>query len=230
MSSTEALYFVFLVTGVAVGFGHCVGMCGPIVISLSLGLKRKGFLLPHLLYNGGRIVTYALLGAVMGATGSFTLVIGNIAPVQKGMMIFAGLIIVFMGIAMVGWIPVGRIFKDYYNPDGIVSRGFRRLATVKSTSTYFPLGLLLGLLPCGPVYTALVAVARAGMDAPDLLEGMLVGIGLMLCFGIGTVPALLVIAKLASLGWLKSREVIYRVSAALMVLVGAWFVVKGIRY
>jgi len=230
MSSTEALYLVFFTTGVTVGLGHCVGMCGPIVVSLSLNLKEKSILVPHVLYNGGRIVTYAVLGGIMGATGSFTRVIANIAHIQKGMMIFAGLMILCMGFAMAGWVPVGRIFGDYYNLNGIVSKGFRKLAEVRSISTYFPLGLLLGLLPCGPVYTALIAAARAGMEAQDMLGGILLGSGLMLSFGVGTVPALVIIAKLAGLGWVKSRDVIYKTSSLLMIFVGIYFVVKGIRY
>lgn len=230
MSSTNALYLIFLTTGFTIGFGHCIGMCGPIVVSLSLNLKGKSIVIPHLLYNAGRIVTYAILGAAMGATGSFTRVTADISVIQKGAMIFAGFLIVAMGLAMSGWIPLGRIFGDYYNPDGIISKGFRKLSGVKSTAAYLPLGLLLGLLPCGPVYTALIAAARAGMEAPNTFEGVTVGMGLMACFGIGTAPALFLVAKLADLGWLKSREIIYRISAVLMILVGIYFVIKGIRY
>jgi sulfite exporter TauE/SafE len=52
----------------------------------------------------------------------------------------------------------------------------------------------------------------------------------MAAFGVGTVPALFLVAKLADLGWLKSRAIIYKVGAALMIMVGILFVVKGIRY
>ena len=230
MSSIKALYLLFLATGFTVGFGHCIGMCGPIVVSLSLHSKDKRIVFPHLLYNCGRIVTYTVLGGMMGATGSFTRVTSNIAGVQKGVMVFAGVFIVLMGFAMGGWLPIGRIFKDQYNPVGMISRGFQKLSSVKSSAVYFPLGLLLGLLPCGPVYTALIAAARAGMETTDSLEGIAVGAGLMVTFGVGTVPALLLVAKLARMGWLKSRVMIYKFSAFLMILVGIYFMVKGIRY
>jgi len=230
MSSTSALYVIFLTTGFTIGFGHCIGMCGPIVVSLSLNLQKKNIVIPHLLYHAGRIMTYMLLGAIMGASGSFTGVTANISFLQKGAMIFAGLLIAVMGIAMAGWIPLGRIFSDYYNPGGIISRGFRRLSGIKSPVAYLPLGLLLGLLPCGPVYTALIAAARAGMEAPDAFEGVTAGMGLMACFGIGTAPALFLVAKLADLGWLKSRKIIYKISAILMIIVGVYFMVKGFRY
>ena len=166
----------------------------------------------------------------MGATGSFTRVVASIASLQKGVMILTGMLIVVMGLAMAGWIPLGVIFGDYHNPQGVLSRGFRKLSEARSTGTYYPLGMLLGLLPCGPVYTALLAAARAGMETQSTLEGLLIGVGIMLSFGLGTVVALLLIAKLTDLGWLKRRDVIYKISSVLMVIVGVYFVVKAIRY
>jgi sulfite exporter TauE/SafE len=230
MSFIDPLYLIFLTTGFAVGFGHCIGMCGPIVVSLSLNLKGKNPLLPHLLYNTGRIITYTIMGGIMGATGSFTLVAAHIAGLQKGAMIFAGVMIIIMGLAMGGWLSLGRLFSDYYNPGNIVSRGFRRLSQLNSTAAYFPIGLLLGLLPCGPVYTALLAAAGSGMKATDIFEGILKGMAVMMLFGIGTVPALFIVAKLFDMGWLKRREIIYRIGTVLMIIVGIYFVVRGIRY
>ena len=230
MSSTETIYLILFTSGFTVGFGHCIGMCGPIVASLSLSLKGRGVIASHLLYNAGRITTYGLLGGVMGATGSFTLVSARIASLQKTVMILAGVLIILMGLAMAGWIPMGSAFGDYYNPEGLLSRGFRRLSQKKSTLTYFPLGMLLGLLPCGPVYTALITAARAGMEAQSTCKGSLIGLGLMLSFGLGTVPSLLVVAKLADLGWLKKRDVIYKISSVLMIIVGIYFVIKAIKY
>ena len=230
MSSTETIYFILFSSGFMVGFGHCLGMCGPILVSLSLSLKGQRVLVPHLLYNVGRVTTYGLLGGIMGVTGSFTRVAASIASLQKGVMIFAGLLIIVMGLAMAGWIPSSAIFGDNYNPIGVLGRGFRKLSEAKSVAAYYPLGLLLGLLPCGPVYTALIASARAGMEARNSLEGFFLGMGLMLSFGLGTVPSLILVAKLAGLGWLKRRDVIYKASAILMVTVGIYFVIKAIKY
>jgi sulfite exporter TauE/SafE len=230
MSFTDPLYLVFLTTGFAVGFGHCIGMCGPLVVSLSLNNKTGHLFLPHLLYNSGRIVTYSILGGVMGVSGSFTLVASHIAGIQKGAMILTGILIIIMGIAMSGWMPFGKVFGDYHNVGGFVSKGFRRLSRLNSPAAYFPIGLLLGLLPCGPVYTALLAAVAAGMKAGDPREAIFKGMGVMMCFGLGTVPALFLVAKLADMGWLKKREIIYRIGAILMIAVGLYFVIKGIRY
>jgi sulfite exporter TauE/SafE len=230
MSSIDGLYFVFFTSGFAVGFGHCIGMCGPIVISISLNLRTKKIWAPNLLYHSGRIATYAILGGIMGATGAFTRVTAGIAGLQKGVMIFAGFMIIAMGMGMGGWVPLGRIFGDYYNPDGVISRGFKKLTHARSIAAYFPLGLLLGLLPCGPVYTALIAAARAGMEAQNPLNGVLSGMGLMAVFGMGTVPALLLVARLTGMDWLRSRGMIYKAGSVLMIAVGGYFVIKGIRY
>jgi uncharacterized protein len=230
MSSIDPLYFVFLVTGFTVGFGHCIGMCGPIVVSLSLNLKGRGLFIPHLLYSSGRVITYAVLGGVAGALGSFTILTSSILTLQKGVMIFAGALVLLMGFAMGGWISLGRILRDRDSSSTLFSKGFHRLSASKSPVIYLPLGLLLGLLPCGPVYTVLIASARAGMNAQTPVQGFLQGAVLMLAFGIGTIPSLLTVGKLAGLGWLKSRALIYRMSSVFMVLVGIYFIIQGIRY
>lgn len=230
MSSTDPLYIVFLLTGFTVGLGHCIGMCGPIVALLSLNLKGKSVLMPHLLYNTGRVITYAILGGLAGILGSFTALTSSIVSLQKGALIVAGILVLIMGLAMAGWIPFGRIFGDSSVGSGVLSKWFRRLSGGKSPIVYLPLGLLLGLLPCGPVYTALVAAARAGMGAESAPEGFFSGMGLMLAFGAGTIPALLLVGRLAGLGWIKSRQMIYRIGSALMALLGIYFIIQGINY
>ncbi len=230
MSSTRPLFVILLATGFAVGFGHCIGMCGPIVVSFSLKLKGERIFVSQLLYNGGRITTYAILGGLMGLTGSFTAVATHISAFQRGVVILAGLLIITMALSMSGWIRLGRIFSDDYTPKGVLTRGFKRLSAARSPFAYYPLGLLLGLLPCGPVYTALIAAAGAGMEATSSLQSILVGAGLMFGFGIGTVPSLLIVGRLAGMNWLKSRKIIYEIGAVLMIVVGIYFVIKGILY
>lgn len=212
-----------------VGLGHCIGMCGPIAVSVSLKRGGKGITLPQLLYNGGRITTYGILGGLVGLTGSLTMVTEHVAPLQKGITIFAGGMIVVMGLALGGWIPLGEIFRDHHDMKGWISRGFHRLSDVKSPLLYYPTGLLLGLLPCGAVYTALMAAARAGMEAKGPFDGFLMGLSMMLAFGLGTFPALFIVGKLAGLGRLKSREIIYKGGSLLLVAVGVYFLAKGIR-
>jgi sulfite exporter TauE/SafE len=230
MSFIESLNLLFLATGFTVGFGHCIGMCGPIVVSLSLNLEGRPGTIPQILYNLGRVTTYVILGGMMGLTGSFTMVASRIVGFQRGVLILAGVIVALLGLALGRWIPLGGAFLEVIEPKGVLMRGFRKLTAARSVSSYLPLGLFLGLLPCGPVYTALLASASAGMEAGSSMEGVLNGAGIMFSFGLGTMPSLLLVGKLADLGWLKRRELIYRVSSILMIAAGIYFIVKGVLY
>ncbi|NQU65744.1 MAG: sulfite exporter TauE/SafE family protein [SAR324 cluster bacterium] len=230
MSSIEALVWVFFVSGLTVGFGHCIGMCGPIVVSFSLKSKTANGTWLHALYHAGRLTTYSLLGGIMGISGSFTMVTSRLADIQKGVLIFAGALIIFMGMRMGGWMVTVPFFNSRVGGQLFLTKTFGRLTRSKSVLTYYPLGLLLGLMPCGAIYTVLIASARAGMEAPSILTGFLKGTALMTAFGLGTVPALLTLGKLAGLKWFKKRALIYKAGALLMVGMGIYFVVKGIRY
>ena len=230
MSSTSALLLAYLSTGFTIGFGHCIGMCGPLVVSFSLRLKDRNILIPQLLYHFGRILTYMVLGGVMGGMGSFTMVAANIALIQKAAMLFTGVLIIFMGLSTTGWIQIRKISFLNDTSAEIFSGRVGKLAKSPSVIAYLPIGLILGLLPCGPVYTALLGAVRAGMEAPAVSHGILSGMALMFVFGIGTVPALFLIAKLVDMGWLKSRDIIYRTGGVLMIGVGIYFVISAIRY
>jgi sulfite exporter TauE/SafE len=230
MSSINALLGAYLLTGLTVGFGHCIGMCGPLVITISINCPERRGTVVQLLYHCGRILTYAVLGGVMGATGSFAFVAANISTWQVAAMFFAGALMIAMGIAMAGWLPRIRIFGLDHQPGGVIPKVFKSLSKIRSIWIYLPIGVVLGFLPCGPVYTALLGSARAGMEAASISQGITSGMALMAAFGVGTVPALFLVAKLADLGWLKFRDKIYKMGALLMIGVGIYFIVSAIRY
>jgi len=226
----DKLTWVFLTTGFTVGFGHCIGMCGPIVISISLNLKDKNTIWPHVLYHAGRVTTYSLLGGIMGMTGSFVMVTSEIALIQKGVLIFAGVLIVFMGVLMSPWLNSVPCLNDGTGVQAFFSKTFGWMVRLKPTLAYFPLGLILGLLPCGPVYTTLITSARAGMEAPDIYTGFINGMVLMFAFGLGAMPALVIVGRMAKIGGFKHRQIIYKAASIIMVAVGIYFIIKGIRY
>lgn len=232
MSATDmpAALLFFLSSGFAVGFGHCIGMCGPIVMTMSLQSPEKRRILPHLLYNTGRITTYTLLGGVVGASGSLTRLAAHTLGVQKAVMVGTGLIIIATGLSMAGWLPMGPLFPTTTSDDGFVARGYRRLIRAsRKPATCLPLGLLLGLLPCGPVYTALLSAARLAMEDHHPIAGFLTGASAMCAFGLGTFPALIIVARMSSVRWIRSRALIYRTGAIIIVIFGAIFVFQGIR-
>ena len=166
----------------------------------------------------------------MGGTGSFTIIAVHVAYLQTGAMLFAGGLVIVMGLAMGEWVPQIRILNPQYTPFGPLASLFKKLSGSTSAMSYLPLGLMLGLLPCGPVYTALLGAARAGMAAPDILQGMFTGMALMAAFGLGTVPALFIVGKAANTGWMKLRSKFNKAGAVLMVGLGVYYIWEAFRY
>jgi len=215
MLSTNSIYILFFTTGVTIGYGHCIGMCGPIAISLSLNLKGGPSVWPHLIYNCGRTLTYGLLGGIVGGMASFTRFAESIDGLQKGVMVVAGVIITLMGLAMTGWIRTSVIFRAAPPVGTFTTRTLKQLLQTQKHP--------LMSLP-------LLAAARSGMEADTTLGGVLSGAGLMTCFGLGTIPALFLVSRLTDLRWLRHREKVYQIGAVLMMVVGVYFIWKGLRF
>lgn len=217
-----------LLAGVAGGFGHCIGMCGPLVAALSLGQTRPG-LTHHLLYNLGRVTTYTILGALVGATGSFIALASSLDTFQTAIMALCGVFIVILGLASAGWLPFGTRLLACAPAMPFVRKTMALFTNSPSAGAWYPLGLLLGFLPCGLTYTALLAAARAAMNAPDHFAGMVQGALMMLLFGLGTTPALLLVGKTAGLIGEKTRHHLYRLAGIIMIATGLWFVYGAFR-
>jgi sulfite exporter TauE/SafE len=228
MFQNDSIYALMFTSGLFGGFGHCIGMCGPIVTSCSLVIKDKS-IVPHLFYNLGRISTYAALGGIIGMTGSFIGIAGHTLAIQKSVMIFAGVFIVIMGMGLAGWLPVikyiegrGKVLSSFLEKvRNIISGDIR-------ASAFYPAGILLGFIPCGLLYTALLTTARAGMDADTHFSGFLTGTLLMGLFGIGTFPAMLLFGKAVNIMSSKLRTNLYRLSAIVMIVMGLIFIVRAV--
>jgi sulfite exporter TauE/SafE len=218
----ETGYVLALTTGLLGSFGHCLGMCGPIVASYTLsgsaGRPWPDRLLPHLLYHGGRITMYAFLGALMGLSGSFVNVAGSIAGLQNVVAVLAGIAMVIMGLSITG-LAGKTAWLERHNIT--VLRYAKQVMAARTPLRYYPLGLLLGLLPCGLSYTIFVAAAGTG----GLLPGMMTA----LLFGIATLPALLLFGTVISYFSAPLRGRIYRAGGALVIVMGMYFIYRGVR-
>lgn len=164
------------------GAGHCAGMCGGIVGALTLQATAGAPALPiHLAYNLGRIASYALAGLLAGAIGQIT---GSLLPLQHGLYLFASLMLVALGLYLLGatqslaWVERGGLAVWCR-----IQPLTKRFLPVRGVAQAFPLGLLWGWLPCGLVYGALTTALAAGSAGKGAL--------LMLAFGFGTLPNLL---------------------------------------
>ncbi|NHQ60157.1 sulfite exporter TauE/SafE family protein [Chlorobium sp. BLA1] len=215
-----------MLSGIAGGFGHCISMCGPVVGALSVGETRKG-LLHLLLYNLGRVTTYTILGGIVGLSGSFLLLAASIEALQRTIMIIAGLTIILMGLSTAEWLPLPVKSSGCSSGGSVMQKIMSLFKAPRSIGSYYPMGIVLGFLPCGLTYTALLASARAAMDAENPFAGMLMGALMMLLFGIGTAPALILVGKVVNTISHTTRKRFYRFASLIMIATGVWFIVSA---
>jgi sulfite exporter TauE/SafE len=193
MNADMTLLSAFLVG--LLGSTHCLGMCGGIVGSLTLGIRPElrrspWILMPYLLaYNSGRIASYAVAGTVAGAIGAGAFGLMPSSSVRWTVKLFTGGFLIALGLYLAGWWPGlqrleqwGGVLWKRIEPLG------RRLLPVDHPLKALTFGLVWGWLPCGMVYTVLAWSLTSG----SALNGAL----LMIAFGIGTLPMLLAVAGL----------------------------------
>jgi sulfite exporter TauE/SafE len=215
------------VIGFLGGFGHCIGMCGGFVMTYTLKIQetdiiaqpsRWQMLYPHLLYNSGRVVTYVILGEIFGFLGSSLGVIFALRDIQGILQLFAGLVMVAMGIELAGWIP--NLAPDSF--PGI--SGFKKLVQSMfnrvNRRNIFVLGLILGFIPCGLVYAAGAKAAAT----QSIIGGMMT----MLVFGLGTFPAMVLTGVTVNLISARLRHRLYRIAAILVIILGVLTILRGI--
>jgi uncharacterized protein len=216
---TSAIAMAF-VTGLLGSFGHCAAMCGPLVGSFALAaapLGARRSLAGQLAYHAGRVTTYAAVGAVMGLTGSFVNVAGRLAGIQQVVAVLAGALMVLLGLGAAGLSTA--LKRVEARASGKVIALVRGLLEGGGPSRLYPMGLALGLLPCGLSWTVFLGAAGTG----SLPEGLL----LALAFGLGTTPALLLVAAAGSAVGLRARQALVRAGGILVALFGVVFVLRG---
>ena len=189
---------------------HCAGMCGG--IAASLGAAARGPTLARkLAFNGGRIATYCVAGAAVGATGGGLLNAAPLLAVQTAMFVVANALVLLLGLYVAGW---GRGVLRLEAAGGAIWRRLeplrRRFYPIDSTAKAFGAGAVWGWVPCGLVYSMLaLALARGGA---------LVGALVLAAFGLGTLPNLLAAGLAAqSVLALRSRLWIRRSAGTLII-------------
>lgn len=203
-----ALFLVGLLGGT-----HCVGMCGGIVGALSLG---QGRWLMHFSYNAGRIASYALAGALAGWLGGASVGAAGQWPLRLVLFGLANLMLLALGLYLMGFTralsfteKLGQRLWLRLQPLG------KRWLPARTPAQALMLGGLWGWLPCGLVYSALASALTTG--------SALRGSALMLCFGLGTLPNLLLAGMLLTRfsDWIRSRLARF-LSGALVFSFGVW--------
>lgn len=214
---TPSAFALMFGLGLASGL-HCVQMCGPIVLAYSLPLGRGEAWRAHLLYNGGRITTYAILGAAAGLLGGGIGLAGRLAGMASGARTVAGAAMIVAGLLMVGTGPASGLVA--LNRGGARQRFSRAVSRLLLSRHKFRLGLALGFLPCGLIYAALLkAVDTASAGAGALT---------MLAFGMGTAAALGAVGAGASFAGAHLGRWSYRLAPVGVMAAGAILLWRGL--
>ncbi len=205
------LFMIGILTSV-----HCIAMCGGINISQcanvkSTGRKHEKFL-PSLLYNLGRIVSYTIIGGIVGTIGSV------LTPSDsfKGIVaIVASVFMVLMGINLLNLFSFLR--KLMPRMPKFLSQ---KIYAEKVGKGPFVVGLFNGLMPCGP----LQAMQLYALSTGSFLMGALS----MFLFSAGTVPLMFGLGALSSFLSAKFTNVMTRVSAVLVIILGLMMLNNGL--
>ncbi|MDO6543460.1 sulfite exporter TauE/SafE family protein [Photobacterium sanguinicancri] len=176
------------------GAGHCLGMCGGVAAALTMGMpnQQKNNRWHYLLmYNLGRLLSYTIAGGIIGGAFAGVATLSGSSYALISLRLFASVMMIILALYLGQWWQglvkiekVGHILWKRIAPKA------NTFLPLKSPMAALPFGVLWGWLPCGLVYSTLSWAAVSG----SLVSGSLV----MLAFGLGTLPAMLVVGGLAS--------------------------------
>jgi len=203
-------------------FGHCLGMCGGIVIAYSsTKIDPKWHTLfqglAHLMYSLGRITTYMVIGAVFGAIGG---VVSFSSGAIAALTIIAGAFMILAGLSIAGKLQFLTLLEHSFSRSEWYQKAFRAILESRSLYSFYALGLLNGLLPCGLVYFFAVTAASTG----SAFWGAMV----MLIFGLSTVPSMMGLGFFTSIfTHTTMRKTMMNLAAIVVVLFGLYTVYRG---
>ena len=202
------LWYIFVI-GLLTGT-HCIAMCGGILLSQSTGGSA---LAASACYNGGRGVSYTVMGAVFGALG---MVITYTMQTKSLVFTMVGILVAIIGINMWGLLPGLRALMPQQSSFCSVTAGRKRLA-----ARPLIVGLLTGVMPCGSMY----AMWLFAMSSGSMGRGALI----MLAFSLGTVPLMLLFGSLGSLIPKRSLKYMMKLSAVLVTAFGVKMLINGLK-
>jgi sulfite exporter TauE/SafE len=218
----ENTFLAAFLTGL-LGGTHCVGMCGGIVAAMSFhsGVRQPFHF--HLGYSVGRVASYALLGALAGLIGAAAFLSESLLPLQRGLYVLAQVVLILLGLYLAGLNQSIRVLES---AGGGVWRRVQPLLAkvmpVRSLPQAVAAGALWGWLPCGLVYSVLVMALSSG--------GAIQGAMLLLAFGLGTLPNLLLMGWAAeSLRSITRKTWVKRGAGLLVASMGVWGLFQLVR-
>jgi sulfite exporter TauE/SafE len=206
-------------------FGHCIGMCGGIVMAYSTakvdsGWNRLSQASAHILYSLGRVLTYTVLGVMFGYLGGVA-TFSNSA--NATLLIIAGVAMVLAGLSLLGKIKFLTLIEHSLAANSWYQNTFKSMLRSKSLMSFFILGMLNGLLPCGFVYFFAITAASTA----DPFWGGVV----MASFGLATIPALFSLGFFVGIFQQSNfRNLMVNLAAIAVVIYGLLTLYNGYEY
>ncbi|OPX27565.1 MAG: beta-carotene 15,15'-monooxygenase [Campylobacteraceae bacterium 4484_166] len=222
----ETIDIISIITIAFLGsFGHCIGMCGGIVIAYSSTKIEARWTkirqsTAHILYSIGRVFTYTILGGIFGYLGG----VATFSHMANGILwLVVGSVMLLIGLSLLGYIKFVPAVEHSLSSSNWYKKNFTKLLQSQTFFSFFILGMLNGLLPCGLVYFfAIVAVGTGSW---------FFGAIVMLIFGLSTVPALFSLGFFVALfKQTKLRDIFIKLSAVLVILYGFYTIYNGYNY
>ena len=208
-------------TAITLGFlgsFHCVGMCGPIALALPLNQNSVlSKITGVLLYNFGRMFTYALFGGLFGLVGQSFVIAGY----QQALSITLGIAILVMVLLPSQLVSRFRITTSIFSFIGKIKQQLGLLFKKKSYSSLFFIGTLNGLLPCGLVYLGIAGAIATG----NSLQGSI----FMATFGFGTFPAMIILSLLGNSISINFRSKIRKVMPLFVISMALLLILRGMN-
>ena len=202
--------------------GHCIGMCGGFIVTYTTAKIKPQFskaqsVLYHLFYNIGRVTTYTLFGAVFGYFGSMW----DVSPLANAMMYaIAGVMMILMGLSFAGKLKFLTSIEIPITHYSWFKKIFMAQLTSATPLSFYILGVLNGLFPCGLVYTMLVTATTT--------QSALYGAAVMAIFGLFTIPTLFSFAYVVGFfSQTKFRSVMIQLAAVTVIAFGGWTLMKA---
>lgn len=222
MTMTTLAELSLVLIGGVLGSAHCIGMCGGISATMSLGARSvASSILRQLLWSFGRIATYVFLGISTSAFGAgFLQTQSHAVLLQSIMAVVAGLLLMAQGLHAMNWIP-WRI-RRRSGPSCVTRSVFAQFLKGGSALGAFVAGLLTGFLPCGLVYSFLALAVSTGNPVR--------GAAVMLSFGLGTIPVMLATGTGFAMATITMRRSVFRVAGFFVLATGILTTVRGITF
>ena len=196
---------------------HCVGMCGPIALLIPLQRQLKGFRSLQLgAYFIGKTLAYALMGLLFGLVGEGIF----IAEYQQEFSIFAGLLMILMGLFSLLHLRVKGLGNPLLKGFSLLKNALGKQLSKKTLTSSLSIGFLNGFLPCGLVYTALFGALAMGNWWGSMTY--------MTVFGVGTIPLMLLLILLGDFLPLALRRRLNQWLPLVVILVGILFILRGL--